>query len=126
MGEISEAQLHSWCATEFRVHEGKLAIVTGSARGIGAGIVRKLASKGCNIVINHVTASSDEEATLLKTELELKHSIKAIVVRADISTTAGCESIIAAAKENFTNTKTGRLQIDIFGAQCRDIICRPP
>ncbi|KAG4033234.1 hypothetical protein MFRU_005g02470 [Monilinia fructicola] len=114
MESIPKTQLPSRSGTEFRVHEGKLAIVTGSARSIGAGIVRKLASKGCNIIINYVTTASDEAAALLKTELELKHSIKAIAVRADISTTAGCESIITAAKENFTNSKTGRLHIDIL------------
>ncbi|KAF7926635.1 uncharacterized protein EAE97_010144 [Botrytis byssoidea] len=110
---MSETQLPSQAA-EPRVHEGKLAIVTGSARSIGAGIVRKLASKGCNIVINYATTSSDDAAATLKAELESKHRIKAITVRADISTSAGCEQIIAAAKENFKNSNTGALQVDIL------------
>ncbi|KAI9640393.1 hypothetical protein NHQ30_011138 [Ciborinia camelliae] len=111
---MTATELPSRPAAESRVHEGKLAIVTGSARSIGAAIVRKLASKGCNIIINHATTSSDKAAAVLKTELESAHSIRATVVCADISTTAGCESIIAAAKENFTNPKTGALQIDIL------------
>ncbi|KAF7877178.1 hypothetical protein EAF04_000863 [Stromatinia cepivora] len=111
---MSETQLPSRRVIVPRVHEGKLAIVTGSARSIGAGIVRKLASKGCNIIINYATIASDKAAATLKTELESAHSIKATTIRADISTSAGCEQIIVAAKENFTNSKTGALQIDIL------------
>ncbi|KAL3421404.1 short-chain dehydrogenase [Phlyctema vagabunda] len=97
-----------------RLHEGKLAIVTGSARSIGAAIVRKLASKGCNIVINHASASSDPNAAELAKELQSTYSVKAIVVRADISTSGGCKSIITSAKENFTNPETQSFQIDIL------------
>ncbi|APA08915.1 hypothetical protein SS1G_02741 [Sclerotinia sclerotiorum 1980 UF-70] len=111
---MSDTQLPSRPVIEPRVYEGKLAIITGSARSIGAGIARKLASKGCNIIINYATTASDTAAATLKAELESTHSIRATTVRADISTSSGCEQIIAAAKENFTNPITGALQIDIL------------
>ncbi|KAI0835820.1 NAD(P)-binding protein [Hypoxylon sp. FL0890] len=97
-----------------RVHEGKLAIVTGSARSIGAAIVRNLASKGCNIIVNHATAKSDQLASDLCTELEKNHGVRAVWVRADISKREDCDKIIETAKAHFTDPKTGKLQIDIL------------
>ncbi|TVY86358.1 L-xylulose reductase [Lachnellula willkommii] len=99
-------------ATQSRVHEGKLAIVTGSARSIGAAIARKLASKGCNVLINYATASSDAPAASLATELASTYSVASATVRADISTTEGCDAIIAAAKKHFS--KDEKLQVDIL------------
>ncbi|OTA83722.1 hypothetical protein M434DRAFT_378274 [Hypoxylon sp. CO27-5] len=97
-----------------RVHEGKLAIVTGSARSIGAAIVRNLASKGCNIIVNHATATSDQLATDLCQELEKNHRVRAAWVRADISKREDCAKIIETSKAHFTDPKTGKLQIDIL------------
>jgi NAD(P)-dependent dehydrogenase (short-subunit alcohol dehydrogenase family) len=93
-----------------------LKIVADAQRppGIGAAIVRKLASKGCNIIINYATTASDERASALAQELICEHKVKAVQVRADISTTSGCEAIIAAAKEHFSNPQTGAPQIDIL------------
>ncbi|KAI8959250.1 NAD(P)-binding protein [Daldinia sp. FL1419] len=102
------------CLANTRVHEGKLALVTGSARSIGAAIVRNLASKGCNIIVNHATESSDKAAADLCDELQTTHGVKAIWVRADVSNKEGCEKIVETAKANFTNPQTGKLQLDIL------------
>ncbi|KAI2607902.1 NAD(P)-binding protein [Hypoxylon sp. NC1633] len=102
------------CTLVPRVHEGKVAIVTGSARSIGAAIVRNLASKGCNIIVNHVTPASDKAASDLCSELATDHGVKAVPVRADISTKEGCSKIIEAAKTSFADPSTGKLQIDIL------------
>ncbi|KAM3086984.1 hypothetical protein ACMFMG_001094 [Clarireedia jacksonii] len=111
---MSDASLPSRPARQPRLHEGKLAIVTGSARSIGAAIARKLASKGCNIIINYATTSSDEPAAALAQELISENNVKAVPIRADISTTTGCGAIIAVVKEHFTNPKTGSPQVDIL------------
>ncbi|KAI4597760.1 hypothetical protein KJ359_004036 [Pestalotiopsis sp. 9143b] len=97
-----------------RVHEGKLAIVTGSARSIGAAIAQDLASRGSNVIIDYVTESSDGPARDLAHKLEQDYNVKAIPVRADISKKDQCDLIIAAAKEHFTNPETGKVQIDIL------------
>ncbi|KAI1767876.1 NAD(P)-binding protein [Hypoxylon sp. FL1150] len=97
-----------------RVHENKLAIVTGSARSIGAAIVRNLAGKGCNIVVNHVSAASDEAASNLCRELETDHGVRTIAVRADISRKDECTKLVEAAKEKFADPATGGFQIDIL------------
>ncbi|KAJ4208400.1 hypothetical protein NW767_001504 [Fusarium falciforme] len=87
--------------SDARVHEGKLAIVTGSARGIGSYIVRVLAARGANILVNYATESSDGPAATLCKELEEKHSVKAVPCRADISKAENCDSLIAVCKEHF-------------------------
>ncbi|KAI0896166.1 3-oxoacyl-acyl-carrier-protein reductase [Annulohypoxylon nitens] len=97
-----------------RMLEGKLAIVTGSARGIGAAIVRNLATKGCNVVVNYATKSSDEVASRIRTELETDHSVKSIAIRADISRREECVKMVEAVKAHFGNPETGKLQIDIL------------
>ncbi|BCS25354.1 SDR family NAD(P)-dependent oxidoreductase [Aspergillus puulaauensis] len=97
-----------------RIYEGKLALVTGSARSIGAEIARNFASKGCNVIINYATASSDERAATLAAQLEKEFGIQALPIRADITTREECERIVSAAKEKFTNPQTGKLQIDII------------
>lgn len=45
----------------------KVALVTGSSRGIGKAIVEDFAKKGYNVVINYI--KEDEEAKKLKEEL---------------------------------------------------------
>lgn len=82
--------------------------------GIGAAIVRNLASKGCNIIINYATQSSDEPAAKLAAEMEATHGVRAVPVRADISKTAECDRIIEVARKHFTRPETGGPQVDIL------------
>lgn len=98
------------------VHRGKLAIVTGSARGIGSYIARNLASSGANVLINYATASSDERAAALCKEIISKYGVLAVPCRADISTPEGCQQLIAACKAAFASEQEGQppLQIDIL------------
>lgn len=57
----------------------KVALVTGSSRGIGKAIVEDFAKKGYNIVINYI--KENEEAENLKQELEKEYEIKHYVLR---------------------------------------------
>ncbi|KAI1875892.1 uncharacterized protein JN550_001388 [Neoarthrinium moseri] len=98
-----------------RVHEGKVAIVTGSARSIGAAIARNLASKGANVLISYLTEGSDAVAKALAEELSTTHNVKAVPCRGDITTKEGCEKIISTCKSEFpAHAKTGTLQVDIL------------
>jgi len=71
--------------------EGKVAIVTGGARGIGAAIARELARGGAKVLVNY--RSSAEAALALAAEID-GHA-----VQADVSTSEGCEALMAAAKD---------------------------
>ncbi|CAI7648070.1 unnamed protein product [Penicillium manginii] len=103
---------HQNGASLHRIYENKLAIVTGSARSIGAAIVRNLASKGCNVIINHATESSDDAAEILAKDLGQVYFIRALALRADISSSAECERLVSTAKTHFASSE--KFQIDII------------
>src|SRR5436189_198075 len=50
--------------------EGKVAIVTGAARGIGEAIAIKFAEHGANVAFTYVSDSSAEKASALETKLQ--------------------------------------------------------
>lgn len=71
----------------------KVALVTGGSRGIGAGIVSRLAKEGAHVAFTYV--SSNEKAEALKNELE-KLGGKVLSIKAD---TGNQDQIDAAVKE---------------------------
>ncbi|KAL2269155.1 hypothetical protein VTJ83DRAFT_4001 [Remersonia thermophila] len=93
--------------------EGKLGIVTGSSRGIGAAIAENLASKGCQLVLNYTSSSSTDAANALAGRLSSAHGIRAVAVQADVGTPEGAASLIESARQHFTDA-AGRFQIDIL------------
>jgi len=97
-----------------RVLDGKLAIVTGGSRGIGAAIARNLASKGCSLVLGYTSPSSSSKAEALSKEFETEHGVQCITVQADMGDPAGPAHIISVAKNHFSHPKTGKFQIDII------------
>jgi NAD(P)-dependent dehydrogenase (short-subunit alcohol dehydrogenase family) len=76
---------------------GKVAIVTGSSRGIGATIVQKLSSQGASVVINYPFPDMKEEAKALVKTLQTA----SIAVEADLSTLEGPKILVDAAVQKF-------------------------
>ena len=73
--------------------EGKTAIVTGAARGIGEGIVLKFAEHGANIAFTYVSDSSKERATVLEAKLT-EMGVKAKAYQSNAGDYAACESFV--------------------------------
>ncbi len=73
--------------------EGKVSIVTGAARGIGAAIALKLAEHGSNIVLTYISDGSADKAAALVTEMEAM-GVKAIAVKSNAGVFADCESLV--------------------------------
>ena len=70
----------------------KVAIVTGSSRGLGKACAIELAKNGYNIVINY--NASRDKAFLVKEEVEM-YGVKAIVVKCDISSEEDVKLMVA-------------------------------
>ena len=88
--------------------EGKVAIVTGASKGIGASIARHLAESGAAVVVNY--ASSKEGADRVVAEIE-GHGGRALAVRADVAKVADVERLFSEATRAF-----GRLDIVVNSA----------
>ena len=79
--------------------QGKVAIVTGGARGIGAGISEVLAQEGANLVIDY--RSDPQECESFAERLAQQYGVKTIAVQADISRPEEVEMLYARALEAF-------------------------
>ena len=75
---------------------GKVAIITGGTRGIGAQIVRTLAEQGADIALNY--RKSVAESEVLVKEIQAMGR-KAIAVQADVSSYADAEKMVATVAE---------------------------
>ena len=87
---------------------GKTAVITGSARGLGKSIALRYAALGANVVVNY--ASSREAADATVTEIE-RLGANAIAVQADMSRVVEIERLFAEASEHF-----GQIDIAVANA----------
>ena len=87
---------------------GKVAVVTGASKGIGAAIAQHLAEEGAAVVVNY--ASSKQGADRVVTEVTAKGG-RAVAVQADVSKQADIKRLFAEAKKAF-----GRLDVLVNNA----------
>jgi 3-oxoacyl-[acyl-carrier protein] reductase len=78
--------------------KGKVAVVTGASKGIGAGIAKALAAEGASVVVNY--ASSKEGAEKVVKAITAAGG-KAVAVGGDVAKAGDAKKIIDAALQNF-------------------------
>lgn len=125
--------------SSFLPYESKLGIVTGGSQGkkhkflskawhfiqsgadkyfpgIGAAVARRLAAKGCNLLLAYTSDHSTKSMEKLCEELASTHHIRCASVQADLaSPVEGSTSILRAAKDLFGSCKPGEeFQVDVL------------
>lgn len=80
--------------------EGKIAIVTGAARGIGEGIALKFAEHGANIAFTYVSESSEEKAVMLEQKL-VSLGVKAKAYKSNAGDFSQCEALVNDVLKEF-------------------------
>lgn len=88
--------------------EGGVAIVTGSATGIGAACAKMLAARGCRVVINYTKSEAEAKETAAACEAL---GAEALLCQANVSSDDDCRRMAGAAVERW-----GRLDVLINSA----------
>jgi 3-oxoacyl-[acyl-carrier protein] reductase len=83
--------------------DGKVAVVTGASKGIGAAIAKALAKNGASVVVNYASSREGADAVV---EAIAAAGGRALAVKADVSKTAEAEALVEAAVREF-----GRLDV---------------
>ena len=88
--------------------QGKIAVVTGSSRGIGAAIAKELAAQGATVIINHRDSATQAEAVTAEI---IAAGGSAAVISANVSEFAEAQRLIKETVERF-----GRIDILVNNA----------
>ncbi|MGZ5286957.1 MAG: SDR family NAD(P)-dependent oxidoreductase, partial [Flavisolibacter sp.] len=80
--------------------EGKVAIVTGAARGIGEGVALKLAEHGAAIAFSYVSESSAEKAVVLEEKIKA-FGVRVKAYRSNAGDFAQCETFVNDVVKEF-------------------------
>ncbi|MBN2104753.1 3-oxoacyl-[acyl-carrier-protein] reductase [bacterium] len=86
---------------------GKVALVTGSARGIGKAIVLELSKQGCNVIVMDIDLEGARETAK---EAEA-FGVKSLAIKTDVSQASDVDEMVKTANEMF-----GRIDILVNNA----------
>ena len=79
--------------------KGKVAVITGGSRGIGAAIADKFASMGADVAV--LCSSGTEAAEAVAQNLSEKYGVKALAYRCNVASFEESKATVAAIKKDF-------------------------
>ena len=79
--------------------DGKVALVTGSGRGIGSAMAQELARRGAKVVLNY--ANSADAANKLAENIKKEYGVETIAIQADVGDVAQTQNLMKKAVEHF-------------------------
>lgn len=88
--------------------KGRVAIVTGAAKGIGAAIAHELARQGAKVAVNYLTSEADADEVVRRIATAGGESF---AVRADVTDSAQIEALFRATRDRY-----GRVDILVNNA----------
>src|SRR5689334_24937244 len=106
---------------------GKVAIVTGSATGLGASCAIDLAERGWNVVVNYTKSKKEADETYAAVKAK---GVEAILVQADMGQDADCRKLAAETLKKWgrvdglvNNAGTTKVQSqgDLEGVSAEDL-----
>ncbi|MEQ9811676.1 MAG: SDR family NAD(P)-dependent oxidoreductase, partial [Azospirillaceae bacterium] len=96
---------------------GRVALVTGANRGIGAAIAKRLSAEGARVAITHTREESAGQAAELAAELGMAEG-RAMVLRLDCADSQAVVAAVDTVAETFgrfdilvSNAAVGNLQL---------------
>src|ERR1700724_553770 len=78
--------------------DGKIAVVTGASKGIGAGIAKALAAEGAAVVVNYASSKSDADKVV---DEIAKGGGKAVAIQGSVAKKGDVEKLFSAAEKAF-------------------------
>lgn len=93
---------------QFKKLAGKVAVVTGASKGIGAAIAEHLAAEGAAVVVNYSSGKGGADATVQRIT---KQDGRAVALQADLSKPEDIQRLFAESKKAF-----GRIDILVNNA----------
>src|SRR5690348_12885169 len=87
---------------------GKVAVVTGASKGIGAAIAKELAAEGASVVVNYSSSKKDADQVV---QAITKAGGEAVAVQANLTKRAEAQKLIDETKKTF-----GKLDILVNNA----------
>lgn len=80
--------------------QGKTAIITGASSGIGAGIAKKLAKEGANVVL---AARTMEKLINIKKEIQTQGNENVLIVQTDVTNKQDIDHLVTKAQDAFSH-----------------------